>query len=238
MHEGHRERLKERFIESELTSFAEHEVLELLLCYALPRKDLNPLAHRLIEAFGSLSGTLSAHPLELLAIDGVGKNAAVLLSLVRSVNRRIHVETAKSAQIRSPQDAVNYLCALLSGRKVEQFTVLMLNAQHRLIYTLQSGEGTTNQSTIYPRTVVEGALRHAAASVILAHNHPGGSIEPSAEDIESTERMRTALEAIGIPMLDHFVVAEEAAYAIIRKKAYRYENEHTMVAGESPEAST
>lgn len=223
MHEGHRERLKERFIESGITGLADHEVLELLLCYAIPRKDVNPLAHRLIEAFGSLGSVLNAHPLELMAIDGVGKNAAALLSLIRPINRRIRLDPAKNARIRSPQEAANYLCALLSGSKIEQFYVLMLNTQQRLIYTMRSGEGTVSQSTVYPRTVVEGALRHGAVSVILAHNHPGGCIVPSDEDIESTMRIRSALEGIGIALLDHFVVAEDIAYAILRKKTYHYE---------------
>ena len=225
MHEGHRERLKERFLENGLLGFADHELLELLLCFAIPRKDTNPLAHKLLEAFGSLGGVLNAHPLDLMAVDGIGKNAAALLSLLRLLPRRVRLSTTQNALIRSPQTAVNHLCALCAGAKTEQFYVLMLNSQHRLKYTLRLNEGTVNQSTVYPRTVVEGALRHGAAAVILAHNHPSGDIEPSVEDIETTDRMRAALASIGIRMLEHFVVGEDAAYAIVRGKEYRYDPE-------------
>ena len=214
MHEGHRNRLKMRVLKEGLDSFESHQVLELLLFYSIPRKDTNELAHELIKKFGSLSGVFEADPKELSKISGVGESTAFLLSLIPHLARRYSKDKwGDKPEISSSTKAGQFTVSLFAGRTYEAFFVICLDAQNRVIYSDLVHEGTINEAPVYPRVLVETALRHKANSVILAHNHPGGSLNPSRADIEATNNIRNALEAISIKVIDHIIVCGEKYYS-------------------------
>lgn len=210
MHEGHRSRLKKRFLEEGLDGFEDHEILELLLFYAIPRKDTNEHAHSLINKYGSLSGVLEADPKDLAKTPGLRENSAILLALIPSL-ARIYLKNRWGTRpiLDSTAKAGEYVLTLCAGRTYEVFYVICLDAQHKVIYPALVHEGTIDQAPVYPRVIVETALRHKAHSVILAHNHPGGSPTPSPQDIEVTKRIQVALEQISISVLDHIIASGE-----------------------------
>lgn len=202
--------MKNRFIEEGLDAFEDHQILELLLFYAIPRKDTNELAHSLIRKYGSLSGVLEADPNDLAKTPGLGENSAILLALIPSL-ARIYLKDRWGTKptINSTAKAGEYVLTLCAGRTYEVFYVICLDAQHKVIYPALVHEGTIDQAPVYPRLIVETALRHKAQSVILAHNHPGGTPIPSPQDIEVTKRIQVALEQISISVLDHIIAAGE-----------------------------
>jgi len=218
VHEGHRSRLKKRFLEEGLDGFEDYQILELLLFYAIPRRDTNELAHSLIRNYGSLSGVLEADPIELTSSSGLGANSAVLLTLIPSLARNYFKDRWGIKPIlNSTVKAGEYILTLFAGRTYEVFYVVCLDAQHRVIYPALVQEGTIDQASVYPRVIVETALRHKAHTVILAHNHPGGSPNPSSQDIEVTKRIRVALEPISIAVLDHIIAAGEVYVSCAEK---------------------
>jgi len=173
LHKGHRERLRERFLREGLDNFEDHQVLELLLFQAIPRLDTNPVAHRLMQRFGSLSAVLEADPKDLAAIEGVGVNAAAFLSMLPQVTRRYFLDRIRHTRnpLNTWEAAAEYLVPLMAGRSEEVFYVLCLDSQLRVLYPALISEGTVKDAFVHPRHVVEAAVRHKAASVILAHNH-------------------------------------------------------------------
>lgn len=207
MHEGHRRRLKERFLKEGLDSFEKHQVLELLLFFSIPRKDTNEIAHELLNKYGSLSGVFEADPKDLANTPGIGESSALLLALIPDLSRRYFNDKWRDKpELNSSTKAGQYAVTLFSGRPYEVFYIISLDAQNRVNYAQVVHEGTINEAPVYPRLIVEAALRHKANSVILAHNHPGGSLNPSRADIEATNRIKTALEAISISVVDHIIV--------------------------------
>lgn len=214
MHEGHRNRLRMRVLKEGLDSFEPHQVLELLLFYSIPRKDTNELAHKLLEEFGSLPGVFEADPKDLCKVSGIGENTAFLLSLVPQLARRYSKDKwGDKPEISSSTKAGQYAVSLFAGRTYEAFFIICLDAQNRVNFSDLVHEGTINEAPVYPRILVEIALRHKANSVILAHNHPGGSLNPSRADIEATNNIRNALEAISIKVIDHIIVCGEKYYS-------------------------
>ena len=209
-HKGHRKRMKERFLRYGLNSFDDHNVLELLLFYAQPRKDTNLLAHRLMDTFGSLDAVFEASPQALMRVEGIGESAALLLHLVPEAARRYRIaKEAPGTILASSSDAGNYLLPLFMNGRSECVYLICLDPKHRVIdcRLLSSGEPTTVAVSI--RQIVEIALLQNAAAVILAHNHPNGLALPSAEDRDVTRRLREALSYVNIPLLDHIIVAGE-----------------------------
>lgn len=218
VHEGHRERLKNRFLTEGLDGFEQHQILELLLFYVIPRKDTNPIAHQLIEKYGSLAAVLEADPKDLASISGIGNNTAVLLSLIPSLARIYFKDKwGDKPLLNSSSKAGEYVVSLFAGRNYEVFYVICLDAQNRVNYAALVHEGTINEAPVYPRLIVETALRHQANSVILAHNHPGGTLQPSSADIEVTKRIIAALDAISISVVDHIIVAGDRYLSLAEK---------------------
>lgn len=210
MHEGHRTRLKKRYLEEGLDGFDDHQILEFLLFYAIPRRDTNELAHTLIIKYGSLSGVFEADPKDLAKTPGLGENSAVLLSLIPSLARVYQKDRwGLRPALNSTVKAGEYILSLFAGRNYEVFYLICLDAQLQVITPALVHEGTIDQAPVYPRLIVETALRHKAHSVILAHNHPGGCASPSPQDIEVTHKIRSALEGISISVLDHIIAAGE-----------------------------
>jgi DNA repair protein RadC len=209
VHEGHRERVKNRFLKEGLDAFEAHQILELLLFYSVPRRDTNELAHTLLKKYGSLSAVFEADPSDLMSIPGVGKNSAVLLSLIPSLARIYFKDKwGQKPKLNSTAKAGEYLVSLFYGRLYEVFYVVCLDAQNRVNHPCLVHEGTIDQAPIYPRLIIEAVLRHQAHSVILAHNHPGGSLEPSQADLNVTRKIAAALETISVRVLDHVIVAD------------------------------
>jgi len=218
MHEGHRERLKKRYIHEGIDGFEQHQVLEMLLFFVIPRRDTNQLAHELINKYGSISGVFEADPKDLVKIPGVGENTAVLLSFIPGLARAYFKDKWREKPILSTSTAAgNYAVALFAGRLYEAFYLICLDAQNKVNHASMVHEGTINEAPVYPRVIVETALRHQANSVILAHNHPGGTLQPSNSDIEVTKRIVNALEAISIKVIDHLIVAGDKYVSFAEK---------------------
>ena len=207
IHEGHRQRLKDRFRREGLDNFDELYVLELLLFYCIPRKDTNPIAHRLLEQFGSLTAVLEASPEELEKVEGITTSASTFLSLITQVGRYYQVRRAEPGDIlRTSDQCGNYLMPYFFGRDTETVFMLCLDAKCKVICCKKVGEGNVNSANIPIRRVVEMALSANATSVVLAHNHPSGLALPSADDVQTTLRVSAALETVEIALADHIVV--------------------------------
>lgn len=209
-HDGHRSRMKRRFLLHGLSNFDDHNVLELLLFYALPRKDTNALAHRLLNTFGSLDGVFEAPPEALMRVEGIGENAAVLIHLVPEAARRYRIaKESIDTVLLSSHDVGQYLVPYFLNCRGEAVYLLCLDPRCRVIGCHELSAGDPTSVSISVRQIVEIALTQNASSVILAHNHPNGLAIPSKEDIASTRRIREALSLVNISLLDHIVVAGE-----------------------------
>jgi len=209
VHDGHRARKKRQFREHGLEAFADHEALELLLYFAVPRVDTNPTAHRLLERFGSLSAVLSATPEELEAVEGIGENAATMLSLVLPVVRRAYLQSQRADVILSSIEQLGqYFCRLFFGERQEVFYEACLDAKGKLLRCLKLAEGSVDAVNVNVRCIAENALRYNASSVALAHNHPSGIALPSPDDNTTTLLAYEALRTVGIELTDHIIVAD------------------------------
>ena len=215
MHEGHRKRMRERYRKEGLDGFADHEVLELLLFYGRARGDVNPLAHTLLDTFGTLQGVLEATPDQLLAVNGIGEETATLISLMLPVFRRYTACLSRQRKRFVTRTDVKQHCrALLSGWRAEKLYLIALDADQQLLGQRLIAEGTNGSVNIQPRLVVEAALNLNARAVILSHNHPGGTDWPSVQDIDVTEQIQLLLKAMEIDLLDHVIVAGEKTYSM------------------------
>lgn len=213
--EGHRQRLRSRFCTSGLGAFEDYEVLELLLTYAVPRKDVKPVAHALLERFGSLSNVLDAPSVELMKVEGVGEAGATLLHLMPSLTRRyLRNRWGHRPQLNTREELARFAVDELATATNEVFLLVLLTHENHVLRSLPLQEGSIASAPVYPRVVVEAALRHHAAKVVLAHNHPGGVAEPSQEDIAITGTLVSVFDALGIPVVDHFVVAGPRTFSM------------------------
>lgn len=218
LHEGHRQRVKTRYLSEGLDAFEDHQVLEMLLFFCIPMKDTNELAHKMIHEFGSLAGLFEANPKDICNRCKVSENTAILVSLIPSLARRYSKDKwGNKPVLNTSIKAGEYTMSLFAGRTYENFFVICLDSQNRVNYASLVHEGTINEAPVYPRLIVETALRHQANSVILAHNHPGGSLEPSTADIDVTKKIVTAIEAISIKVMDHIIVAGDKYYSFAEK---------------------
>ena len=211
LHEGHRERLRKRFLETGLDGFDEHEVLELLLTYAIPRVDVNERAHRLIKRFGSLAAVLDAPFEELTQVEGVGERAASLLKLEPQLLRRYQLSRQVQRRdhcLDTAEKAGAYLLPRFTGLQEEAVYLLCLDPGGHLLKCILLSRGTETAALIPVKKLVETALRERAHSVVLAHNHPGGTAVPSREDVELTRRLYEALRLVDVQLADHLVVAD------------------------------
>ena len=222
IHEGHRQRLKSRFRREGLDNFDELYVLELLLFYCVPRRDTNPLAHKLLETFGSLNGVLNANREELEKVEGVNENISTFLSLITQVGRYYQVKQSEPGQILNTIDQCgNYLMPYFFGREVETVFMLCLDAKCKVICCKKVGEGSVNSANIPVRRIVEMALAVNATTVVLAHNHPSGLAIPSADDVQTTLRVAKALEAVELILADHIVVSKDDFVSIVQSQFYK-----------------
>lgn len=218
---GHRQRVKDRFRKEGLDSFDEVHALELLLFYAIPQRDTKPLARTLLDRFGSLPLVLEATVDELMAVPGVGENIAIFLNLVLASSR--YYSSRKNKQtvfLNSVHECGNYLLSHFTGMRNEAVYMLCLDAKCKMLCCLKLAEGNVNSTNVPIRRVVELALGVNATTVILAHNHPSGVAIPSAEDLQTTERVASALGAMDILLADHFVVGDEDFTSLVQSGLY------------------
>lgn len=210
VHDGHRERLKRQFLEHGLDTFNDHNVLELLLFYAIPRRDTNPIAHELMDHFGSLEAVFDASAEELSSVPGLGENSATLLKLIPAVGRRYAIDKAKMDHIlNTTDDAGAYLVPRFMFERDEVVYVVCLDAKHKIICCTELSRGVVNSAEVNIRKLTELVLNKNASSIILSHNHTSGIAIPSVEDEVTTRHIRDAMRNIGVELIDHIVVAGE-----------------------------
>lgn len=235
-HEGHRERMRARFLHGGLEGFAPHEVLELLLFNAIPRRDVNPLAHRLLKHFGSVWAVLNALPEQLMQVPGIGAQSAAMLSLVAAAYRFADRDKLGERPIVNNYREAKVFCAqLFAAAREEVLYVICLDAQGRVLRAVPAITGTIDEIAIYPRTIVAIAIRHNARNVVLAHNHPSGLRDPSDADVHTTELLREALGAVDIEVLDHIIYADGECTSMeqwrqLRRVAPLYDEKHPKAA--------
>ena len=216
LHDGHRQRLIQRFLEEDLDNFEPHNVLELLLFYAIPRKDTNELAHVLMDTFGSLKGVFDAPYEELIKVTGIGPNTAALLKLVPSLTRTYYSSDASSIILDTSEKSGEYFLPYYIGQTEEVVRLACLDAGGKVISNQILHRGSANAAEVNMRKIVNIALRNNAMGVILAHNHPGGLPLPSEEDVATTKSIREALMPMGILLMDHIIVAGQDYVSMAR----------------------
>lgn len=209
-HENHRARVRETFRKAGVEGMPDHNLLELILFYSIPRKDTNEIAHRLIETFGSLNAVFNAPYERLMDVEDIGESSALLISMIPGICRRyIEGNEAKKTTLYDIEDVKKYIASKFYGCKTEVFYMLCLDAVGNLINCCKLGEGTTGSVTLDKRTVLETAFRNNADTVIFAHNHPNGIAAPSREDIRTTDEFNTLFRGVGIKLADHLIVGSD-----------------------------
>lgn len=224
LHAGHRQRVRERFVQEGLDNFHDYQVLELLLFYAQPYRDVNDLAHILLRKYGSLSAVFEANINDLMQVKGVGYNTAVFLNLIPAIVHRYQMDKWRDKkELNSTGEVGQYAVSLFSGRVNEAFFLICLNTQNKINSVELVAEGTINEVVVQPRMLVEAVLRSQSKSVVLTHNHPGGSLKPSANDIELTKKVAAVLKAISVKVLDHVIVSNGQYYSFAEKGLMQFD---------------
>ncbi len=215
IHDGHRERLKQTYLENGLDHMHDVNALELLLFYAVARRDTNELAHALLTRFGSLDGIFHASMKELTEVPGIGEHTAILLTLIPQMVKKSSVSmTGNIRQINSSHDAGMFFLPRFLEEQDEVVLMLCLDSRRSIIKCCEMGRGAVNNVSINTRRVVEKALKEKACSVIIAHNHPRGIAVPSREDDMVTKTLYNALEIVGIRLEDHIIIADGDYYSM------------------------
>jgi DNA repair protein RadC len=207
--EGHRLRMRQRLLKAGPDSLADHEMLEMILFIALPRRDTKPVARELLTRFRTFGGVIGAPATELMTIEGLAEAGVAALKLVQAAALRTMRQELASAPVLSTWDKLtDYLTAAMAHERIEQFRVLFLDNRNKLIADEVQGFGTINHAPAYPREVVRRCLELHASAVILAHNHPSGEPAPSREDVALTKEIARAAAMMGIEVHDHIVVGK------------------------------
>lgn len=211
---GHRDRLKTRFTEVGAKGLPDYELLELLLMYGIPRKDVKPLAKDLLKKYSTLSGVVGAPASELTTFSGIGDNVATYLKALEALVIRFRKESVRERPaFQNRLEILEYLHAKLGNLTKEEFHVLFLDAKHQILADECMSVGTINASAVYPREVVQAALSKGATGLILAHNHPSGQPQPSVEDLELTATLATICLPLGIHIYDHIIIGDGRHYS-------------------------
>lgn len=221
-HKGHRHRVREKFLKSGFDGFAEHEILEFLLFYCIPRKNTNLLAHKILDKYKTLANVFDAPIDELMAETGISENTAALLSTIPSLSRIY--ETSKWKRInclKNTEEAGQFAVSMLKDKIDEEFAIICLDANRCVHWSGTILKGTIDATPAYPRKVAAEALKHNAAKIILTHNHPSGTLISSVADKESTEIITKALKGIGIEVLDHIIVSG-TRYFSMKEAGFRF----------------
>ena len=209
LHDGHRDRLRKRFISDGPDKFYDHQIVELLLFYGIPRKDTNNIAHKLLNRFGSFSAMFDA-PLDSLQECGITYNTAVLLKLIPALCSRYYQDKyqQKVKLADDNEDIEEFIKPYFIGQNEEQVLLLLLDAKGKRLFCDIVNKGTTSASNVNIKKILQLSVQHKATGVIIAHNHPSGSNMPSDDDIEMTKKLAKSLRTVGALLLDHYIIAD------------------------------
>ena len=212
--EGHRQRLRDKFLSTGLAGFHDYEVIELLLTLGTPRKDCKSAAKAALDRFKSLQGVFEASTKELCRVDGIGPKNVFGIKLIKAVSQRyLEKKLLGKEAIRNSRELFDYLNSHIRDRNRESFILILLDAKNRVLATQTLSEGTLTASSVYPREVVRTALEHHAAAVIFAHNHPSGDTRPSTEDISITRQLVFACSVVGIQVHEHLIIGGDGYFS-------------------------
>ncbi len=217
--QGHRERLRQRFTKTGFEGFADYEVVELLLTLCIPRKDVKPTAKALVQRFGSLKGILDAKPQDLEAMPGLGSVAPVALKVVKSITELYLQQEAEGQVVLNSTDKIErFWRSRLGSYKHEVFEIAYLDSAYRLMKdgVQRLEEGIVDRAQVYPRKVIEAALKRSASGVILAHNHPSGKAYPSIHDEKLTKVLQGIATVLSIQVVDHLIITEQDVFSFRR----------------------
>ena len=221
IHKDHRQLVLTRYFKEGIDSMAEHNIVEFLLFFGIPFKDTNDIAHELIERFGDLSGILEAPVEELMRVDGIGENAAALISLIHDIaviyNDKKLQSTAASAEELSFSE---FLSMKYAGESKEKVYLLCLDSKGKIQHCVKICDGSPDSAYLDTRMVVETVVRFDSANVILSHNHPNGFAVPSSADVDTTKNLLPVLRAIGVNLADHIIVSAEDTFSMASSRKY------------------
>jgi DNA repair protein RadC len=216
---GHRQRLKDKFRQTSGEGLHDYELLELLLTYALPRRDVKPLAKELIHRFDSLAGVMDASPGELEKVPGMGRSPAGLVKLAKHLSERYLAAGMKARDaLSSPKTVLDFARARMAGQAHEAFMCIYLNTKNEVLQHKIISQGTVDKAAVYPRRIIEEALNLHAAGLILVHNHPSGHCQPSPEDRQLTDSIISVARTLDIRVLDHLIVGRLGYYSFAENK--------------------
>jgi len=220
LHDGHRERVRKRFMENGLDGFFDHQVLELMLFYCIPRKDTNDMAHILLNKFGSFSAVLDA-PFESLLDCGISSNAAVFIKLIPSLCSRYYQDSyhQKNDDSKSMEE---FILPHFIGQNEEQLFLVLLDAKGKRVFSYVVSRGTKSEASVNIQKIVQLGVQHDASCAIVAHNHPNGVNLPSKNDIDMTLRLQRALRNVGIVLFDHYIITDMECHSIFHMKKYKH----------------
>lgn len=229
--EGHRQRLRDKFLAQGIEAFTDAEIIELLLTFGTPRSDCKEAARALLTQFGSLPAVLDAAPVQLQQVKGVGPKNTFALHFIQGVARRyLHQRVVGKEYVRSSREVADYLIHSMRGLQHEVLTVVFLDAAHAVLDATVVAEGTVTVNTIYPRELVKAALARNASALVIAHNHPSGSLTPSRQDSELTRSLYLVCSFMHLDLLDHLIIgagdqvysfADQGLMATIREDCRR-----------------
>ncbi len=213
VHNGHRERMRNRYITDGPDSFADHELLEMILYGLIPREDTNPLAHRLLEKYGTIANLLESDAAEIAKVPGMGSAGAVFLSQIHEMVRRYERgKISKKPQLTTVGLCADYCRKLLHRCPTEKFYMICLDSCRRVIYVAKLANGTVENTNVPLRLVAETALRYKSTGVVFCHNHPNGHVLPSGPDVSTTASFKKTLDAIGVTVVDHIIIGDNGKY--------------------------
>ncbi len=214
LHLGHRQRLKERLRKSGLGELPDYEIIELLLFLSIPRKDVKPLAKKMMQHFGSISQIINADEIELKKIPEITDSIIANIRVVKEIHFRANKEIILNKPIiSSKDDLIKYLRSSIGHSKTENLKILLLDSKNRIIGDETAKHGSTNTIAIYPREIVKSAIFHNASAVIICHNHPSGNTKPSRSDIQQTAILKEALSSIDVVLHDHVIISASSYYS-------------------------
>jgi len=223
IHDGHRKRLKQRFLTNGIEGFAPHEALELLLGFGIPQGNLNPTAHELISHFGSLSAVFEASYSELQGINKIGEHSACLIKLINEINKLYLLDKQSTVKVVATlEEAGEYIKTYFHGKTNEMVMLLFLNQAGKILGEVVVAEGSVNNAPINTRRVFEETIKFKATQIVVAHNHPNGLAIPSKDDINSTLELVKLLKPIGVEIIDHVIVTTDDYVSLASSKEYEF----------------
>lgn len=220
-HAGHRSRLKNRFLSNGLKGFEEHNVLELLLFFGIPRSDTNEIAHALINRFGSFNEVLEAPFEEICKVKGVSEHCATLIKLLPAVSEYYLLQRQKEKKtLKTSEEAAEYLISQYMFEKSEVFSIICLDSSCHFLRFDKLSEGSVNLTEVNMRKAMDVVMKAGASCIVLAHNHPGGNTNPSIDDLSTTRKLCDAFKMINVKILDHIIVSGDKFTSLINSQGY------------------